>query len=101
MLYLLYLYIGLADAATPTQRTRPVLYLVGFAAAAAPPTQHTRRQALRHGVGGAAAAWPLATTALPSDKFMAETWWRGGERSIATACGTWCASKSALSKVVP
>ncbi len=66
-------------------RTLPVLYLVGFAAAAAPPTQRTRRQALGYGVGGAAAAWPLATAALPSDNAGALTTLRRrvGQKTLA------------------
>ena len=68
----------------PVLRTLPVLYLVGFAAAAAPPTQRTRRQALRYGVGGAA-AWPLATAALPSDNAGALTTLRRrvGQKTLA------------------
>ena len=67
-----------AAAAPPTQqRTR--------CQAAAPPTQRTRRQALRYGVGGAAAAWPLATAALPSDNAGALTTLRRrvGQKTLA------------------
>ena len=79
MLCLLYLYVGSAAAAAPPtqQRTR--------CQAAAPPTQRTRRQALGYGVGGAAAAWPLATAALPSDNAGALTTLRRrvGQKTLA------------------
>ena len=76
--FVLFLVGSAAAVAPPTQqRTR--------CQAAAPPTQRTRRQALRHGVGGAAAAWPLATAALPSDNAGALTTLRRrvGQKTLA------------------